>query len=78
MFVCRFVLASCYYSLYVLSGVSWLYTFVGNKAKMTLKTLCFGVQQDGINAYFIIFVETLNSGAVRLYLLRHAKFNMRI
>ncbi len=44
--------------------MSWLYTFVGNKAKMTLKTLCFGVQQDGINAYFIIFVETLNTGAV--------------
>lgn len=32
---------------------------------MTLKTLCFGVRQDGINAYFIIFVETLNTGAVR-------------
>lgn len=46
--------------------MSWLYTFVGNKAKMTLKTLCFGVQQDGINAYFIIFVETLNTGAVRM------------
>lgn len=58
--------------------MSWLYTFVGNKAKMTLKTLCFGVQQDGINAYFIIFVETLNTGAVRLYLLRRAKYNTRI
>lgn len=31
---------------------------------MTLKTLCFGVRQDDINAYFIIFVETLNTGAV--------------